>query len=550
MAQRRLHVLALAVVATCLALILSRPWDGALFRGADTGSAWSEHTVRIEAMAFPPSQHRQGVFDWLQALDVQYPPLLHLVSIGLSPVVGASDLAVNRSMVLWLLALALGAGLAGRGLTGKSAVGLATGVGTLTVPAFTASALHYYYDLPMTALLWCSLGCVLMARRSHALPLGIAAGLLFAGACLVKWSALPQGIPLLLGALLVPLPEEGWGRRAWIERLRVAGPTLLCAALVLFAFTQVSTSSWREMGAITLGEPGQQSRPSLLQSLHLPDSSKVGAYIGRTVTALFSPLLSVLVVLGLLRWVFRDRRGWPLLALGLVGNIGFLLFLVPPADERFLFPVVPALILAAVLGTAGCSRRVRTGAATLWVVLALSVTWDVHHGSDGPLSWTWESSMFGGLRGRGLSLDSGEEAVGWTRADDAARERALHPGREELYNGIVACGAQTLIVERGALSGPADMTWWRYRNFLQQAGGRDESFDSVVLFDDVASAGGLEGHGQSGSRALIVRGSGGGPQSPPSFGTWVHLGSLEWEDRGPIHVWVSPDIPSCRGWDS
>ena len=150
--MRRLALPSLALLATvaCLVIVLTRPYDGALFRGAETGSSWSQHAIRMEGSMMSPSEHANGWAGWIQVLDQQYPPLLHILAIKASPITGVSAEEVGRWMVLWLLLVGLGAGLTAWGLSGRRDLALVTGTLTLLLPALPAASLDYYYDLPMT----------------------------------------------------------------------------------------------------------------------------------------------------------------------------------------------------------------------------------------------------------------------------------------------------------------------------------------------------------------------------------------------------------------
>jgi hypothetical protein len=448
-------------------------------------------------------------------------------------------------MVLWLLLVGLGAGITTWGLTGRPNLAIAGGTATLLLPGLAAASLDYYYDLPMTALLWCSFGTVLVARRVGSVSLGGLGGLLFAGACLMKWSAIPQGLPFLGAALVCPLPRRT--EQTAKTRLLVVPAILVVGGGLLALFSTISTASWHEMMNITLGEglqdPGLLGR--LLGTLQPPDLGRVGAYLFRSATALFSPLLALLTLLGTWRWLISARQGWLLFGLGALANAVFLLCLVPPADERFLYPLVPALVLPAVLGWATAGPRVRAAVSAAWVAISLAVIWDVHHGQPSIFNQPWETHLVPNYRGRGVSLDSGDPAVGWFRADDAAQRRVFSPTRERLFDYLSSCGGKTLGVTQGALQDHADITWWEYRVMLEQLQPDETEFPDLLSVEWDEQQGSVRNSVLPERAALLVLRA--RPKGEPAIGAggWHRVGQFALADHPGLEVWGTSDQPPC-----
>ena len=184
----------------------------------------------------------------------------------------------------------------------------------------------------------------------------------------------------------------------------------------------------------------------------------------------------------------------------------------------------------------------------VWVAVSLAVIWDVHHGEANLLNRSWTPDEDAMVGGRGLGLTSGEAAVGWIRADETQPSNNFHPGREELFDRLASCDGTSLVVEAGALEGPTDLTWWRYRNFTERIEMHREGFPDIVAYDDVLGADGPEAFGLDASGVLVVRRGGGGSPSPPEFGSWAPVRLFQWPDRSPIAVWAREGPDLCPDW--
>ena len=492
--RSRLHaLLPLGLILAALGLVLGRPYDGAAFRGVGTGTGWSQHQIRLEGLLTTFEGAPVSGMSLLYALDSQYPPLLHRVTIALSPLLGNSAEGVSRGMVLWWLLLGLSVAAVGHSWTGSRRFALVAGLGSFLIPVFGASSLHYYFDMPLAALTWACIAMVLGARRlievrekslGVGITLALAGGFCFTLAALMKWSALPQATPLVLGALLTTLRQPGGEPLSTTRRRRLLSLTLVglatgvVALISIQSYLQGSSSSWDEMQSITLSAgPGHYPpiadlHPSL-QSFHIPALGKIQTYAAFVPGRLYSPLLTLVVLFGLVLWVRRGAPGWDWAILGVGGNLAFLLFLIPPTDERFLYLIAPLPVLLALQGLQDLLPRFRTAVVVAWSSVSLLVLADVHHGDESALNRAWDLSFVHDVVGRGLSISSGDPAAGWRRADDPISKQRFDPGHESLFNEIAGCAADSLTVSPEALVDPSDETWWRYRTDLAQVTGED-----------------------------------------------------------------------------
>lgn len=485
-------MVALLVVAATLAIVLSRPYEGGLFRGAASGGDWVDHTARVHALG--AAQADAPFVRFVHQTDSLYPPGLHWTMAAAGHVTGHEERAIGRAMVAWLVLLALAAGVVTRQVTGKPADGwLAVGA-TACVPGLAAVSLTYYFDLPMTAWLWCAVAWMVALRPRSPEAAGIGAGALWFAAAITKWTALPFGAVMLGGALLVHLPGESWTRKEVLRRLRAAAALALVTGLLLQAWFGASTTSWEAMSDITMGDSGAWSAQnstgglgglvtSVADKLQPMSIARLGSYPANLLSAVLSPVVAVLLATLAGLWLWRDRRGLWLVAGTVIGQWAVLFWLVPPLDPRFLLTLTPALVLAGVLGLEQVPERARVGVLALWMGLCLLVIADVHHGERSALNHRWPdpaTQYQGPWTGRGLSLDSTDPKTGWRRADMV--ERPFAPGKEQLWDRVVACGAHDLVVEEGALADWTDLAWWTYRNHLAEVTG-ELHFQRVVALD-------------------------------------------------------------------
>jgi hypothetical protein len=467
--ERLAPLLALAAVAATLAILLSRPDDHALLRGVESGGAWAEHSARILTIRMWGSEV-PALELFAKQTDTLYPPFLHWTMGAVGALIGHGEVEIARAMTLWLVLLAFAAGLVAWRLSGWGSVGWLVVATTVCVSAIASLRLVYYYDLPMTALLWLGLAWMLLVRRRSPELAGVGGGLLWFLATITKWTALPFGFAMLVGALLVHCPQEEWSRREALRRARAGVATGGCFGLLLWTWTSWTTISWQAANSMMMGDPGTSGVVGrivqMMDSLEPLSIARLAHYPADLGVLIFSPLIAVLVLgLGCV-WLHRDRRGAPLLGLTVLGQWAVLLWLVPTQKGRFLITLAPALVIAAVLGLSGLPRRARVVVAVLWVTCSLLVVADVQHGTPNGLNQRWSLGPrpYVYRTGRGLSIDSSEANTGWRRADMLGTPFA--PERERLWERVRACEGEVLVVEMGVLRDSADRTWWEYRNDL------------------------------------------------------------------------------------
>ena len=428
----------------------------------DSGAGWIEHLALLRT-AETWARTDGGLLDRLRAVDGLYPPLLHLRTLPVSALFDHDPAAVfTMPLGLGLLAAAL-ASLT-RSLGGRPWV---AATAALLLPALHASAARYAYDLPMTALLWGGAALLVAVPRGGILLAG-AAGIAFGSACLLKWSALPFGLPILLGAgLLLP---------SWGERARAIAVAALVATALIGLFLWNGSSSFGAMAGATFQPPPDTLLPTWLEALPLGhslgamavqaahlDAARLAFYPLRLATTVFSPLLILPFLWGLGDWLRARAPGAPLLLLPLLGHGLFLLLLLPPTDERFLLPLLPALALAWSLGARGWLLPLGLGVAS-WVAI------DQHSGGPGaafpPDSSDPERS---GMEWRPrLGLSTSWDRRGWVRADQREPDRG--PLRERIMEEVDACGATVILVPDALVETRGDANWWAAAALRAQLG--------------------------------------------------------------------------------
>jgi hypothetical protein len=473
-------VAALAVIAVLVLVVWSRPYDDALFRGAIGGGDWDEHLARVRIATSWQGRGNLPLSLWAATSDGIYPPFLHYVMATLGGVFGHGDAAVGRTMVLWLLLLSGSAGLVGWRISGVGRTGWLVAAATATVPGLAAASLTYFFDLPMTALLWLGVALLLLLRPRAPEVAGILAGLCWFAAGLTKWTALPFGVVMFAGALLVHLPGEGLNRgEVWV-RLRTGAALAVVSGLLFRLWFGISVTSWQGMSQNSMGDSAAWSWTGLgglsswLDARLQPFSwERLAGYPADLTTSLLSPLLALGTLVLVAVWFAGGRRrGLTLIAATCLGQWAVLFWLVPVTDPRFLFTLLPALLLAATLGLDRLPKRAFLPVVIAWTVVALWASWDVHHGDAGLLNRYWSATpdrQHGFLSGRGLSIRSGDAKTGWRRSDDEGE--VFPPSRAELWSTVAACGGSVLVVQQEVIRDTTDFTWWQYRNGLAQLRG-------------------------------------------------------------------------------
>ena len=347
---------------------------------------------------------------------------------------------------------------------------------------------RYAYDLPMTALLWVSVAGLAAAGEAQgrrARIMAVLAGMGLAASALLKWTALPFGLVMVMGLWVSLGRLHGW--RMTTERVGLA---LVVAATIVMGFMTAGGSSMGAMGAATFQPPvgeALDSRPWLqslmsglpegvddrvgsmiLQLLHL-DSERLSFYPGRLITTIFSPLLMIPLVVGIGVWWRSGRPGMGLALTTIVGQWVFCLLLVPPLDDRFLLTLAPVLTLIAALGWMGLEVRIRRFANPMVCVAALWVAGDFHLRSpktelhldpSTPLS----DEQNGVAWRERIGLSSSVYLRGWTRSDEIQPDRSAL--REQLWDAVRLCHAPVVAGPSALLTAWGDSNWWAWRDLV------------------------------------------------------------------------------------
>lgn len=510
-------LLASAPVAALLAIVVTRPYDGALFHYARTGSDWSHHQIRVWMALELPRVRFGGFLNWLTEGDHDFPPLIHAIGAPAGYLVGHGEAAVSRLGVLWVLLLALAVGSTVSSLTDSKRAGIAAFVATVLLPPFHAASLNYYFDLPMTALVWTSIAILIGLQDRRPILAGLLAGGFFFLSGLAKWSALPMAPPVLLGILLCSRPGSAPLLQQWKGRLLCATAMGLSTLGLLAGYWKLSTRSWNRMMHMTYGtdlDPSSEflhsstamdavggilsGLPTLFDPSRHLDAEPFAFYSIRGVFCFLSPPLAVVLFALLAVWLWRSRSAWPLLAVTLMGYLVLFTVVIPTLDERFLLTPGPVLLVLMVLGWRTLPKPVAAVTAIAYIAIALWVAWDFHHGAvdndpgvggDASTQPTGEFSRIwaevSGMR-QGIGLQSASDAQwAWMRRDQP--QPTYLALRELLWKELTACGAKVLLVEdQLTRTGLNEGLWWAYRNDLSRLRGAT-AFHSIQGFSDSIS---------------------------------------------------------------
>lgn len=441
----------MAVLAILGARMLMEP----LQPYGDGAAQYIEHAVRLEVLEALEG-HEGSTLHALRLADdtvLSHPPGLHLITLAAGSLTGHAAEEVLWTGPLWLLLLGLSLWACAGALGGNSRARTAALLGAVLLPAAHGAATRYHYDLPMTALLWASVAALLLSMRSRPLIGGLLAGALFALAAVVKWTALPFGVAMLVSAWLSG-PEHIRGRSGKHAVAAAIVTALIGGGLVLTYLTLAPNSF--DAGQLAT-EEGAAGLPSL------------SWYSLSLVTSVLSPLGALALIVPLGAWLLRDRRGWALVLGTCTGQLAFLALFVSRPDERFLLTLAPALVLAAALGWSSLQppRRRLVGSAGL--VLLMLVGLEFHLAPD--LGWNQNREVreaterLPSLNHRGPFLADSFEGRGWSSsATTPTNDDAL---REELWSTLAACGVAEVAVEQ-AVSERGDIWWLRYRSSLDR----------------------------------------------------------------------------------
>ena len=458
----------------------------------NNGAEWIEHADRLGIGRTLASWLREpySPIELVRALDGSFPPLLHLLSLLLP---GASAQSLVWSGMLWAGLLAAAVGVVTAHLADRR-VGVAAAVATLLLPAVHGSAARYYYDLPMTAMCWAATAALVSRwdrpwSKAWRLP-----AVLAVAACLLKWTAVPFLVGLLVAALLAAPRGSAattLGRLGLPKhRTAVVAATLLawvalCGAWLLVAGEENSLAFMaQESGVVSsdtdaAGAPADAAGPVGAALRRIVDPAEPmwmrGVYYAAGwVLSTCSPLLALALMLLLGLAVWRRTCGAIFAVLAAAAHLSFLLLFVQPIDDRFLLTLTPALVIGAVTGLYRLPRPwVRRIGGTVLVVAAL-VAVDFHHGRPTGLTkhYSAQPLLLGRKpilqppQGRGLGAASSTLWLGWSRSDETLPARLAL--REAVWARLEACApSQFAAVDEQPVFAPeGDASWFEYRSLL------------------------------------------------------------------------------------
>jgi hypothetical protein len=234
------------------------------------------HRARLQILAYWHDLlgGQISLLEFLQLADTEFPPFLHLATLALGAVFGHSAEVAIVSGLLWLLLLAAAVGYITQGLARpaqralapttrchREAGSLAASV-VLLMGCYQGFTLRYYYDLPMTALLWAGVAVAMLLWERRPVLGGVLAGLVVTASALTKWTALPFAAAMAAGLVITSLglPGGHGSRRSRLKSLAVATAV---AALLCGSFLQV------------VDEGGKQSSLSIMGGTFQAESGRV-----------------------------------------------------------------------------------------------------------------------------------------------------------------------------------------------------------------------------------------------------------------------------------
>lgn len=532
------------------------------------GDEYVEHAQRV-AMAVELSEGGWAhPLTFLERADTDYPPGIYLAALPVGMLLGHAAERIVWTWMGWVVLLGLAMAWIVGSLGGPAFARAAAFAGAFLIPAISASATRYHFDLPMLALVWLALALALgtwdRPDRRERLAGGGLVGLAVFGAVLMKWTAAPFVGCALVGALLARSRDGAAWKASVVRRLPAAGTSIAVAGVLIAGFLAISARSLDGMSmTFTFGEQLPEGLSAFIalfpapiarglsqvavQAPQLPD--RLTFYGLSAVFAVFSAPVAVLVALPALRWMAVDRRGIVVLGVFLVGGLGFLALSVPIADARFLLPLAPIPVLAALLGWSTLGPRTRTLAGVVGAVAALAVTADFHlavwpGNHEGQMVWRGDLGPGGApVEHRRLGLASSTSDRGWVRRDEARPHR--HAFREALWAARLACDDGMLGLTTGLISYGADRYWWIYRAGLARLAGEP---DHVGSPGEVCE---MQNPEVAVASVLFVEAAGASDRSLPSClsgidARWRWEGYVADPDGGPgAAVFLLEGTPSC-----
>lgn len=419
-------------------LLVFRLLRQGLQRHADGGVEFAEHLVRMKLVL----GFREGLWqhprNLLELADAQFPAFLHLSTGAMGSVIGHSAEAAALSTLVWYVLLAASVGLLVGAVTGRRS-GSAAACACLLLPPLHASVLRYYYDLPMTALLWLGVAVVVAVGPRRPLVGGLVGGLLLAAGTTTKWTALPFGASLV-AAGAIPLLALGWrhGRARGVAR--AAGSGLVAVAVaggLIWGYLQVAPHSlgWM-MGTFHIDDVSSAKPLSSVFDKTTELVAKVGErqvkiglqwYRDHVIASVLSRAVAYACVPLAVVWLLRSGRLVLFVVIAVGGQLFFLVTLVPVQDERFLLTALPCVALVAGLGWGKLPGLLRAPAAAALLVVGLGVAVDFH--VPGAAEGRVDSDEWG--------LHSAVWQYGWARADEQPRNP--NEGRRVILLAVREC---------------------------------------------------------------------------------------------------------------
>ena len=547
-----------AVAVAIAAVVLARLRQGLQPYGTE-GAHYIEHAERLTVLGATSRLGDPGSVGLVDELDGLFPPLMHVVTIVLSPLFGHSAEGVAATGVLWLFGLAGALGATTWLLTRSRLAAGAAATGALLLPAAHAFATRYYYDLPMTTLLWLLVPVALATWDRRPWLGGLLVGLLWLAANLLKWSSIPFGGFMLVAAAATPV-LSAQGERLLNVRRRLAAFALAAAVAAAGSLAWVAAAGpesslgamadvmWSDLGQRSVGSGGVGAmvvgawtwlteHGALMGARWQP--SKLAWYGVQSITTVLSPLFAV-PVLALAVWgAIRRPRLLTLAGLLICGQLLFLLLWIPVIDDRFLLTSLPALLVLAGVGFGALPQRWRWAAGIAAVTCGLWVASEFHLAFPPLPAAGWEATPGGSwdappLRGWGIALGDSVEQRGWSRRRTSADNRG--EVRERLWTAVAGCRPTTVLIPDAPVeASPAgDVYWLDYRSMLASMKDRELLIDFAERCEESGQA----------DLALLAAPKQGDPQACAP-GDWVEVARIEASEDWDVTLWRPGRLGPC-----
>jgi len=471
--------LPVAVGIGICAVVLSRIHGTGMQPYGSDSAQYIEHLTRLETLDFwrEPSL---GFIEFLRMADGSFPPLMHFVTLFLGLFSGHGAQDVLWTGLVWLLLLAASVAWVTLSISGSGRAAAATFCGVMLLPSLHGAACRYYYDLPMTALLWLATAVAFATFVRRPTAGGLLVGLLLCAANLVKWTALPYGL-IMVAAVPLMVRFEGGEDRDWRFQHSLAAFVFSVVVMVGLSVLFIKLVGPYDSFTAMLGEIGDDAphgAPAGVDStesagvvagifarVETPTLARLAFYPARLIASVYSPLLLALTLLLASFWARSDRRGWIAVAVIVVGQWLFVLLRVPPLDDRFLITAAPALLVPAAMGWDQLGSRLRLVLGAAVLVVGFGVAMDFHF-QDSPsvrrVAPTRASTDNLSQIIRWGLADSVDQR-GWVRRSTQAHDRS--EVREELWEKLRRCSAQhfRLSADDSIVGDAGDVYWMRYR---------------------------------------------------------------------------------------